>query len=135
MRKDIRYFVEAEIRNYHETKNEYNCVRADLYGVSAIQYDGMETGGNGGPSSPTESAALILVTNKRLKRMEETLRSIDKIIVGLDPIQLQFIQLYYWGNKYTLVGIAQMIGCSKRTLQRWRDKICEDLAVEMGLRH
>lgn len=133
LRRDIRAYVEAELRDYDDTLRAIGEERNELIMASPIHDN------NGGKSydigNPTEHKAFKLLTNKRIRRMEDTCRAIANVIDELPDYKLQAIELKYWKRPriYTDQGISQEIGCNRTTLYRWIDGVLFDIAVEMGL--
>ena len=133
LRRDIKAYVEAELRDYDDTLRAIGEERNELILASPIHDN------NGGKSydigNPTESKTLKLLTNKRIRQMETTCKAIATVIDELPDYKLQAIELKYWKRPriYTDQGISQEIGCNRVTLYRWIDGILFDIAVEMGL--
>lgn len=133
MRKDIKDYIESEIRFFHDTKKEYEFLKDDLISTKNIETDKIGGGNTNSVSNPTQRSAIKLLTNKRLRRMEESINAINKTLKGLDEIEMEFVELWYWNDKYTMKGIEAKLPCSERTLYRMRDKICESIAIKLGL--
>lgn len=133
LRREIKAYIEAELRDYHQTKADlveakddfiHQAPIADLSGVR-----GTDT------SRPTESKVLKMITNKRIKRAEQIIRAIETVVNGLPDDKFRLVELRYWKRPRMLTdeGIAQEIGCDRRTLCRWMDGILLAIGIEMGL--
>jgi RinA family phage transcriptional activator len=132
MRREIRRFIESELRTYQETKKEWETIRLDIVTRSPVQ-DGQPKGS--GKSVPTESKALQLITNKRLAQIERTVRACERVITDISRERFILLQHRYWTIPRTLTddGIAELLGCDRRTFYRWLDDILTAIAIEMGL--
>lgn len=129
MRRDLKKYIETEIRYYPETVKEYEMLKDDIIGST-----GSRSGGrNQGVSKVVENKVVRLLTNKRLKRMEDTIKAVDYMLSKLDGTQKDFVRMYYWEKRYTLIGVALELNCSERTLYRWVDKVCSLVAYDLGL--
>lgn len=133
MKRQIKVYIEAELRDYHQTKKEYEEMRDNLLNASAGPPDGMPRGTATGDS--TYQRVERLVTNRRLKYMEKVITSIENVIGELSPEKYQLVELKYWAKPQTLTdyGIAQKIGCGRATVFRWLEGICLAVGVEMGI--
>ncbi len=131
MRKEIKAYVEAEVRDYHDTMRELADLREEILPGQPGEFAGCVN-----LSSQYEQAKKIrLITNKRLGSMERTVRSIGKVIAGLDDCRYQLLELKYWQKQKKLsdVGLSQELNVDRSTVYRWLDGIILAIAVEMGL--
>lgn len=129
--KDVKRYIETEIKFYHETKKEYEQLVNDIIESSGGNDSDGSSSSIGG--SVTEYKAMALVSNPRLSHMEKTMKAIERTINSLEPDQKRFISMKYWENRYTMDGIAVELKYNKRTLYKWRDKICMDVAKDLGM--
>lgn len=134
LRKDIRDHVEAELRYYEQSKQDLCELRDEIIDGAPVR-DDSGGGGQHYTGRPTESKAIRLATNRRLKQLERTIRAIENVVAELPPEKAQLVQLKYWQRPRLLTdaGIGQEIGCSDKTVRRWTDGIIQAIAVEMGL--
>lgn len=132
MRRDIRTYIENELRDYDNTKKEWELLQDEIVNASHIS-DGQPRGTD--ISRPTENKALKLISNRRLSQLERTIKAIEKTIMALPEEKFKLIQMRYWDVPRTLTddGIAIKLNCDKRTVYRWSDGIMLALAKEMGL--
>ena len=133
MRKDIKAYIEAELRDYHENKKDIELLREEILEGTSV---GDESGIRGTSiSNVTQNKALRLITNKRLRKLEETIRAIDNVILELDEDKYKLVELKYWTrpNYYNDTGIAHQLNIGMRTYYRWKDAIILAIAQEMGL--
>ena len=131
MRREVRKYIESELRHYRDNRNEISLIREDLVqrSTSGDQNRSSEI------SDPTAKNAEKLLTNRRLKKLEETVRAIEIVVEELDEDRRRLIEYAYFKRPRTLtdVGVARKIGVSNRTYYRWRDWIIYRIGEEMGL--
>jgi len=111
---------------------ELEELRDDTINESPLPPDGMPRGTE--TSDPTFDRAMRLITCKRLNQMHKTVWAIGNIVWKLPPDKLKLVQLTYWEKPQMLTsyGIAMKLNCGRKTYYRWRDEICEAIAIEMG---
>lgn len=131
MRREIKAYVEAELRDYYTTKNDFENVRIDIIESTPIV---QERGGNL-PGDQTASKGLRLITNRRLRYMENVLGAIENVLSELDETDIELVKLKYWQRprQLTDAGIGVKLGMSKATVWRRADRICNSIARELGL--
>ena len=133
LRREIRAYIEAELRDYHSTLNAIVEDRNELLLKSPV-FDS-----NGGKSysvgDPTQAKVVTLMTNKRIRQMEKTCYAIKAVILALPEEKHDLIKLKYWTRPQPLtdIGIAMKLNISRRTYYNWIDGIVLAIAVEMGL--
>lgn len=133
LRREIKAYIEAELRDYHQTKADLVEAKDDfIHQAPIVDLSGVR---GTDTSRPTESKVLKMITNKRIKRAEQIIRAIETVVNGLPDEKFRLIELRYWKRPRTLTdeGIAQEIGCDRRTLCRWMDGILLAIGIEMGL--
>jgi RinA family phage transcriptional activator len=133
LKKELRAYIEAELRGYHRTKAELEEIRDNLLNSSPGPTDGMPRGTD--TSNPTFKQAVRLMTNRRIKYMEGLIYGIGVVLDELPQDKLRLVELKYWTRPQTRTdqGIAQEIGCDRTTLWRWCEGICLAIAIELGL--
>lgn len=134
MRKEIKAYIEAELRNYDQSKKDLEEIKNDIREEGKSISDSMGIRGSG-TSNIVESKTIRLITNKRIKKLEETIRAIDVVIGELDEEKYRLIELKYWTrpNPLSDEGMCQKLNISRRTFYRWIDAIVLNIAIEMGL--
>lgn len=133
LKRSIRVYIESELRDYDNTKREWEQIQDDIVRGSSC---GDESGIRGTDiGRTTESKALRLITNKRLAQLEKTMKCFERVIVSLPNEMIRLVQLKYWDCPRTLTddGIALELHMDKRTLYRYTNGILLALAKEMGL--
>lgn len=140
MKKAVFRYVEAELYDYPYTKRDIESIREDIiesgrtlegFLTEALRLGTIPCGGT--PSDPTAHKAIRLLTNRRLKRMEETVAAIERVLARLPAEKKRLVELKYWDGRYTDKGIIQQLNISERTYYRWRREIVLAVAIEMGL--
>lgn len=133
IRREIKAYIEAELRDYNDTLRAIGEDRNELL-LSSPVHDN-----NGGKSyevgNPTQARAMQLMTNKRIRRMEQTCKAIENVINALPEDKYRLVELKYWTKPQTLtdVGISRELNVSQRTYYNWKDEIILALGIEMGL--
>jgi RinA family phage transcriptional activator len=133
IRREIKAYIEAELRDYNDTLRAIGEDRNELLHESPA-HDSI-----GGSSydigNPTQARVIKIMTNKRIRRMEQTCLAIEKVLNRLPEDKYKLIELRYWTKPQTLTdeGIAREIGIDRATLYRWADGIIKAIGIEMGL--
>ena len=133
MRKDLKAYIEAELRDYPRTKAELAELRENLLNESPAPPDGRRRGNQ--VSDPTLKMATRLIMDKRIRQLQLTIDAVEYVITELDPERLKMVKLKYWQRprQLTDAGIAMELHVTERTIRRWCLKICRAIACEMGL--
>ena len=132
MRRAVFRYIEAELYDYPLLKREICALREDIID-SEDRPSVYGKRPDNRPGDPTGHKGLRLLTNRRLKRMEETVRAISSVVDRLPPEKKRLIELKYWDGRYTDTGVIGQLHISRRTYFYWRRQIVEAIAVEMGL--
>lgn len=111
---------------------ELEELRDDIAGESPLPPDGLPRGTE--TSDPTWNKTMKLITCKRLNQMHRTVYAIGRVVWALPPDKQRLVQLTYWTKpqRLTAYGIAMELHCGRKTYYRWRDEICEAIAIELG---
>jgi RinA family phage transcriptional activator len=133
MRREIKAYIEAELKDYNDTLRQIGEDKNELILSSHCPDDSGIRGTD--ISNPTHNKAVQLMTNKRIRRMEDTCRAIQRVVEALPEDKYKLVELKYWTRPQTRTdqGIAMAINCSIMTYYRWKDGILLALAKEMGL--
>lgn len=133
IKREIKAYIEAELRDYHDTIKAIEEDREELILSSPVR-DNV-----GGKSydigDPTQAKAIKLLTNKRIRRMEQTVEAINRVLAELPEEKYRLVELKYWTRPQTLtdVGIARELCCDRRTIYKWIDGIVMAIGIELGL--
>ena len=133
LKKEIKAYIEAELRDYYDTLHELEELKEDIaQEVPIIDDTGAKTNKI---SRPTEVKTMAILTNKRIRRMEQVIKAIDMVIGELPEEKVKLVELKYWQRprRLTDAGIAMELGVSRRTVYYWAEEICNAIAVELGL--
>lgn len=134
MRREIRQYVESELKYYKESREELGLIRYDIINPgSDSTKERIGSPSAGAVTKPTEDAVLQMISSRRLQHLEAVVGAIEKTLRQLDPCEREMVELLYWSDRYNPEGIAQKLHCNKRTVYRWRNQVCETIASEMGL--
>jgi len=126
-------YVEAELYDYPFTKRDLESLRLDI--IEEGPDPGMVRAASRTTevSDPTLSKATKLLTNRRLARMEDTVRAIERVLDRLPAEKYRLVELKYFQGRLSNLGVADALKVSLRTFYRWREEIVMAVAVEMGL--
>lgn len=133
MKKELRAYIEAELRDYHQTMQELCELRDDTLNESPAPPDGMPRGTE--TSDPTFNRTIKLINCRRINYMYRVTYGIGRVLQALPPEKTKLVQLKYWTKPQELtdVGIAIKLQCGQNTYYRWRNEICRSIAKELGL--
>ncbi len=133
MKKELRAYIEAELRDYHQTKQDLLELREDLLSESPAPPDGMPKGN--ATSDSTYQRTVKLMTNRRIRYLQRLLEGLDAVLSELPPDKMKYIELKYWTKPQLLTdaGIAAQIPCDRTTLWRWNNEICTAIGVQLGI--
>ena len=132
MRRDLKAYIEAELRDFPRTKAELAELRDNLLNESPAPPDGMPRGGE--MSDPTLSKVTRLMADRRIRHLQMVVDAIEFVVEGLLEDRLKLVELKYWQRprQLTDAGIAMELNIDKSTLYRWTDKICLAIGIQLG---
>ena len=135
MRRDLKAYIEAELRDFPRTKAELAELRDNLLNESPAPPDGVRRGNQ--VSNPTLKTVTRLMTDRRINHLQMIVDAIEYVTDGLLEDRLKLIELKYWQRprQLTDAGIAMELNIEVRTLYRWTDAICTAIGMELGLMH
>lgn len=107
MDKKVKGYVLWEIQNYPETKQKL------------AEYQ------NG-------ASHKVYVSSLYMRRMEQTVGAIEKVLQHIDPLQAKMVDLVYWKKTHNAAGAGLQLGASERTVYRWIDQIVYDVGRKLG---
>jgi RinA family phage transcriptional activator len=128
--------VESELYAYHDTKREIEMLRNDILYGTAPPDENVGGGRSSLPGRPTENKAIALVTNRQIVQLEAIIRAIDEVVGQLPSDKRKLVELKYWTRPQMLTwdGIAMNLCISRRTAERWRADIVNQIGVTIGWR-
>lgn len=124
LRKDIRSYLEAELKAYHKTKKELEqSIQSNPYLSKEYIIQNF-----------SQNIFLSLNEQKKIQYMEYMVNCIEKIYKKLPENKQKLLQLKYWQKNQSLsdIGIAQILHCDRSTIWRWNMEILIFLAQEIG---
>lgn len=133
IRREIKLYIEAELKDYNDTIRQIGIDKNELILAGSMMDDSGIRGTD--TSNPTQSKAFKLLTNRRIRRMEDTVKAIAKVVDALPEDKYKMIELRYWKRPRTLtdVGMAMELNCSRATLYNWIDGVVLAIGKEMGI--
>ncbi|GLY11394.1 hypothetical protein [Bacillus badius] len=128
--------IEAEWFAYHDTVTEIKRIREHIMFCTDNEDENVGGGRSSLPSAPTETIAIRLTMNKKLKYLEEIAEAIEKVFNALPDDYKKLVRLRYWSAKkdYTWDGLAKKLNVGRRTAIRWRDEIMQATGEVLGWR-
>jgi len=138
MKKALFRYIEAELYDYHKTKKDLESLRAEIIESGQELYHPDDEGihPQNRISDPTGEKTMKLLTNRRITKMTETIRAIDKVYSRLEKDKQKLVELKYWTHRSGKTGndvIALELGVSDATFYRWRSDVVSAVAIELGM--
>ncbi|ADE87535.1 RinA transcriptional activator-like protein [Deep-sea thermophilic phage D6E] len=132
--KNIVRYVEHNLYYYHEYLRDIERLRKDILYGRDNNDENVGGGRSNLPSSPTERAAIELVTHRRLEKLERVTHAIKTVYEALPDEKRKLIKLKYWTRpqRYTWDGIAEQLHITKRQAMRWRSEVIYAIAELLG---
>lgn len=133
-RNDRAFIEENYIRPYHEYISEKQKLEIDIIecGHNQCYTGGMHSKYNS--ASEVEAAVNRLNRNQRFLFLASAVHAVDVAYRQCTPEQQKFMDMYYLGRRrYSSAAISESTGKSWKTIGRWRYRICEMVAEEIGL--
>lgn len=126
--------IEAELYKYKNTVEEVKKLRYNI--IKSTPDENIGGGRSGQISNPTELLATRLDTHKQLDYLEDIVYAIETVYNISPQHYRKLINIRYFdkSRKLDWDTIAAELHCSKKTAQRWRDKIVNDVAEFLGWR-
>jgi RinA family phage transcriptional activator len=126
--------IEAELYKYKNTVEEIKKLRYNI--IQSTPDENVGGGRSGLISKPTEMLATRLDTHKQLDYLEDIVYAIETVYNISPQHYRKLINIRYFDKSRVSdwEGTASELHCSKKTAQRWRDKIVYDIAEVLGWR-
>ncbi|MGM0807549.1 MAG: transcriptional regulator [Bacillota bacterium] len=134
LRKATFKHIEAELYAYKDTLKEIEKLRQEImYGYREQDESGIRSSAIG---RPTEQIATRLVTDKRLRNLEEIVYAIESVLGMLDETQRKLVNLKYLNKNNSLnwLGIAEECNIHEQTAYKYRRMIIYAIAEKVGWR-
>ena len=131
MRKELKAYVAAELRDYHDTIKALQELETELLEESAPRHEGRSSQ----IADPTGQRAVRLINNRRLAHMIQVIKAIEAVLARLQPEKHRLLTLLYWQKNrcYNHDGLALELEVDKSTVYRWLDGIYLAVAIELGM--
>ncbi len=128
--------VESELYHYHETKREIEQLKSDILHGTRPTDENVGGGRSNLPGSPTENKAIAMVANRQIMQLENIIQAIDDVVNQLPSDKRKLVELKYWTRPQMLTwdGIALNLCVSRRTVERWRADIVNQIGFMIGWR-
>lgn len=128
--------IEDKVYNYKRTKREIKLLEIEIIeeGDSTMDDIGQGSTSVRTITDMTAIKANTLMEDKKLNRMREDVKAIEKVFNSLLDVKKDLIALYYWEHphRYTWDGIADKTHTSRATCIRWRNSFIKEVARELG---
>jgi len=133
IKKELRSYIEAELRDYHLIKEELDELRDDILNESPLPPDGMPQGMN--ISDMTYSRVHKLLTCRQIRHLSRVYEGITAVLAILPPEKKKYVEVVYWTKPQTLnhIGLSMELSISPATFFKWKNEICEKIAKELGM--
>ena len=135
MKKAAFCYIEAELYDYHQTKQTLEELKLEIIeeGPQPDLIDLDIPRSKNKITNPTLSKSIKLITNKRITRLAETVRAVDKVLIRLPEEKRKLLQLKYWDGRWSDAGVAEQLNVSLATYYRWRKEIVVAVGIELGI--
>lgn len=132
--KEVRAYIEAELRDYHRIKRELDSAEKDIIFATPKRDANSHIKSTKIPK-PTETAAMKIQRDKRIKHMRRVIYAIEVVVEELPEEKKRLVELKYWqrGKRLTDTGVARMIPCGVASVYRWNYEILSNIAKELGM--
>lgn len=131
LKPEVKNFIEWNLENYFVMCREIEEVKRDYLPAVTPSYSAMPAGV--GTSSPTEAAAMKIMTSAYLLNAERTIKAVSRVIETLDNTDKKLIELIYWKKQYNVIGAGMVVGLSKSVAYEHVNKILSAIALNLGL--
>jgi len=134
VKRAVFRYVEAELYDYPATKAEYEelrraiCERAMPGSILKLPTDAS----GGEVTDPTFRSTTVLLANRRLARMGEVIRAIDRVFRRLPRHKQRLVALKYWRRRPDR-EVMEALHVSERTFYRWRREVVAAVGQHLGL--
>lgn len=131
--RPVEQYLESELENYHENCKDLKNLQDEINEGSPSPADGMPHGTT--TSNPTESKVIRLMTSKTIICLDRRLRAVAKVLDKYqgDQNMVKLINMRYFKRTHTPFGVMGELHIGQKTYYRWRRRLLEDLASELGL--
>jgi RinA family phage transcriptional activator len=132
LQKANEKLIEAEIRNYKQTKQDLADLREEIIEGTSYQEVAVQTS----PGNNTYNKACRLMTSRQILECERRVKAIEYAVEVLqacsEPKKYELMNMKYWEHEYTDYGIMQRLAIEKTTFYRWKKEILQLIAERLG---
>jgi RinA family phage transcriptional activator len=130
LRKDVFRYIEREIYDFHDTCTHLVELEDNIINRTTEKHEIRSNT----VSNPTLSIATIMMTNKAIIRMNETIDAIENAFDKFSPEQRVVLQYKYWKHPFcSWESVAMKYYVDSRTVYRWRRVLVNEVANKLGL--
>ena len=127
----VKKYIEYELEHFYENKKNLREIEESMISLNSPS---LTFNGNGGEiSKPTEKNAIKIASSLYIKKTDETIHKIEKVINGLDDLDKNLINLVYFRKTHTVTGAGMKVHLDKSAAYNHINKILGLIAIEMGL--
>lgn len=135
MNKQLMNYLESELMAFPHIDKRIKEVEQELLNPWQEQDENIGGGRSNNNVSQTEVKATRLVTDKRLAKLYEMKRAIQKVYDECNAVDKRLIDEYFFTKprQLTMSGVAQKVCVSRATAYRMKRYIIHRLAEELGM--
>jgi len=130
LQTQLRDFCIWELEHYHENRRQLEEVKRDSIPSPTPSYEGTSHGSEA--SRTTENVALRICSAQYIKRLEDSVRGVGRVVSVLSQVDRKLVNLVYWQKAYTVTGAAQVVGLSTSAAYDHINAILASIARELG---
>lgn len=125
--------IEAELYEYPSTKQAIKRLREQIMFGESSNDENVGGGRSSEPGRPTERIATRLLTDRRLRNLEEIAEAIDWALNQVPEDCQQVIRTKYWCNKrLTWKAVADECYVHQNTVTKYRKRFITLVADKIG---
>lgn len=125
--------IEAELYDYPSTKQAINRLREQIMFGESSNDENVGGGRSSTPGRPTERIATRLLTDRRLRNLEEVSEAVEWALDQVSEDCRHVIELRYWSHKrLSWDGIAGECNVHRATAIRYRKHFVELVANKIA---
>ncbi len=128
--KEVRRYLERELKDYRENKELIKELRLDIIDSSPNITLGVPGSPNKGNEGQT-SKVYELITNNMINRLQTICRKIENVLSELDDIRYEFY-IRCFEKRQSKVKICMEMPIAEKTYYRYKKYIINKLAEELG---
>lgn len=127
----IKRYIEYELEHFNDNKRLLKETEDNM--MPGITPTLSFVGGGGGVNKSTEKAAIKIASSIYIRRTEENIRALERVLNRLDNTDKTLIELVYFRKTHTVIGAGLKVNLDKSAAYRHINNILGLIALEMGL--